>query len=45
LQAFEGEYRGDVREGGGRLKYDGFEMRGQWKNGLYEFGLDPNLLK
>ena len=35
LRGFEGAYSSDVREGSGKLKYDSFEMRGNWKNGLY----------
>ncbi len=35
LSGFEGQYSADVREGGGILIYDSFEMKGKWKNGLY----------
>lgn len=37
LLYFEGEYKNDLKNGPGIMKYVDHEVRGHWKDGLYDY--------
>lgn len=37
LLFFEGEYKNDVKDGAGLMKFVGCEVKGVWRNGNYDY--------